>query len=1503
MPATWVVLMMILSLTVTVAAEANLTSTVNVSGLTVNSTDAGDGSKDWSGSAGGVSWSGTSSGGSCSGYIPQKGKLVLTNNSGETKVLSFDYTLSLGGGSVSIDGVAATANSSFKKALESGKSVEIVTSSKAGGTGTTTVELSNIQLEVPNVTVTFNPASNGSYTVDGAAVTASIGQTVPATKTFALVATPAEHCVFEGWYLDGALYNTGENIAASFPNGGTITAKFVQDPLYTVAVATGDYTKDQLVEINSRYYHNPKNSLKLAQSSASTECFYSVAATTGVKDDWEMQHVPFLSWSASNTAITATYSGTAQGEWCTPGSVLGSNSYAYANMVANVIRIQAKEDCIMSFAYSNSVSPVSGETNGPFLRIYESLSGAETYANILSKGTQYREASGELSIALAKGKYLYICMNGKACDKQYIPSAGGYGSIGFSYTGTISNFTVSYNELKYTQTTTFQDNTGKALNGGKLTAGSTTYTAAADGSIEAISLPAGQAMKLSVAQAPANYKLLGWSVDGNMVYTPTYEYVLNADTVINPVFVPNAVTFDAAAGTYQYRDTAGATVNLAGQYIARNRNATAFYTTLADAFAAESEVVLLGSMTINGDYEIPAGKTLIVPRAMTGAATWDSSNNRYISGEDTVSRSVYATLTVNNNLTVNGGLLVDGAQYRSNGSLYGPYGVMTVKGSVTLNNGAGLYGFGVVNGSGTIYANSGAKVHECMEFMDMRHPVTLKNLVDATDKYNLFFINSIHIYSIEADVIYSTGATLDGHYFNEYTGHGSFPIINTSKAMFIMNGGTLSKSFRDGRITVRINEGGSVSTGAMQVKMNCTAFGMNQDLDVDTSKFIMPLTAAFHIQVAGNFALNHNYKMLPGSKLDITSSGVMEIGKGANLILYRLNDYDYRRMYDVNVPTGFSAVGYPINYGRYTHFNISTIGSAKLNVDGTLNVNGGLYVTDQLIPEGSTNYTYYANGYNFLTGGGTIDMSSQTGQLTQIYENLTFNQSQDVQPATVAVVPVKGLKMDATADEAAQYESLSGLVYGLTNENGLNVWVSDPCANGHTLEKIEEIPVTCTENGNREYYTCSVCSKYFSDAEGTTAIEENSWIIETTGHTLAPTEAKDATCIEDGNYAYWYCETCQKYFKDEVGEVEFTEEDPYIISALGHTQTDDDNNHICDRDGCEVAISTCKEKTTETPAKEPTCSAEGNVAYWTCSVCGKFYSDAECTQEMENGDWVIIQDPNKHTYNAGVIDPAPTCTTAGTKTYTCSGCGNSYTEEVAASGHSYTESVTKAPGCTEAGEKTFTCVCGDTYTEEIAATGHSLTQVDAKAPTCTEAGYEAYEYCTVCDYTTYVEKAATGVHIYENGVCTGCGDPEPSTGIEINVEIVGTANKAEVTGPADGWKEGTNTFYVSNDLACVVVVSYDNGETYERLPATKAGDRYAFTAENMTEDTLVKVMVKADANADGYFSSVDVANLLTNVANSGKLFSELQKCLFDNISAKGAADLLTAIANNMNLEW
>lgn len=110
----------------------------------------------------------------------------------------------------------------------------------------------------------------------------------------------------------------------------------------------------------------------------------------------------------------------------------------------------------------------------------------------------------------------------------------------------------------------------------------------------------------------------------------------------------------------------------------------------------------------------------------------------------------------------------------------------------------------------------------------------------------------------------------------------------------------------------------------------------------------------------------------------------------------------------------------------------------------------------------------------------------------------------------------------------------------------------------------------------------------------------------------------------------------------------------------------------------------------------------------------------------------------------------PTCTAEGVKTFTCSECGDSYTEPIAAKGHDYSEEVT-APTCTEDGYTTYTCACGDTYKDNtVAAAGHSYTTF-VTAPTCTDEGYTTH-LCSCGDSYTDSTVAATGVHTFVAGL-------------------------------------------------------------------------------------------------------------------------------------------------------
>ena len=144
--------------------------------------------------------------------------------------------------------------------------------------------------------------------------------------------------------------------------------------------------------------------------------------------------------------------------------------------------------------------------------------------------------------------------------------------------------------------------------------------------------------------------------------------------------------------------------------------------------------------------------------------------------------------------------------------------------------------------------------------------------------------------------------------------------------------------------------------------------------------------------------------------------------------------------------------------------------------------------------------------------------------------------------------------------------------------------------------------------------------------------------------------------------------------------------------------------------------------------------------------------------EVVYGEVTYVEDDSdcEHSYEEEVTQ-APSCTDKGVKTFTCSECGDAYTEEIDALGHSYEEEVTQAPTCTDKGVKTFTCSeCSDSYTEEIDAHGHSYDEEITITPTCTEAG-EKNLTCSECGDTKTEEIPALG-HKDEDGdsVCDNC---------------------------------------------------------------------------------------------------------------------------------------------------
>lgn len=103
---------------------------------------------------------------------------------------------------------------------------------------------------------------------------------------------------------------------------------------------------------------------------------------------------------------------------------------------------------------------------------------------------------------------------------------------------------------------------------------------------------------------------------------------------------------------------------------------------------------------------------------------------------------------------------------------------------------------------------------------------------------------------------------------------------------------------------------------------------------------------------------------------------------------------------------------------------------------------------------------------------------------------------------------------------------------------------------------------------------------------------------------------------------------------------------------------------------------------------------------------------------------------HKHSYKKEVTKPM-TCTENGEITYTCS-CGDSYTEQILATGHDYEETKRVEAVCEIDGRIEYTCKeCGDIQYETIPSVEHEFVLTEEKKPLCMKDGCKTYT-CKNC---------------------------------------------------------------------------------------------------------------------------------------------------------------------------
>ena len=283
----------------------------------------------------------------------------------------------------------------------------------------------------------------------------------------------------------------------------------------------------------------------------------------------------------------------------------------------------------------------------------------------------------------------------------------------------------------------------------------------------------------------------------------------------------------------------------------------------------------------------------------------------------------------------------------------------------------------------------------------------------------------------------------------------------------------------------------------------------------------------------------------------------------------------------------------------------------------------------------------YSNGIH-TRGEGTVTISG--GEVTA---NAGTDGNPAVSTADLTIAPQAGQQITA---EAGSEETSASAVNGspFSVQTSITDLVSDASyfhadTHVHVGTLVQGKAATCEETGMKSYYTCDECGKHFEDEACTREIIDlESWIvIPAKGHTWS---ADYLSANADAEKHYHVCTVC--------GDSDAGEAHTWNVEAA----TEDSDKHctICGYVGEEqlehVHVGT------HVTEKAATCTEEGNIEYWHCEKCDRYFIDATMTQEIMKEETIL---PAKgHAEIERINEREATCTNEGySGDVICKTCG------------------------------------------------------------------------------------------------------------------------------------------------------------------------------------------------------------------------------------------------------
>ena len=331
-------------------------------------------------------------------------------------------------------------------------------------------------------------------------------------------------------------------------------------------------------------------------------------------------------------------------------------------------------------------------------------------------------------------------------------------------------------------------------------------------------------------------------------------------------------------------------------------------------------------------------------------------------------------------------------------------------------------------------------------------------------------------------------------------------------------------------------------------------------------------------------------------------------------------------------------------------------------------------------------------------------------------------------------------------------------------------WTKENSKSGHSLTHKERVEANCDQAGNYEYWYCSTCNKYFMDADATEAFTgEDATVIKKRAHDLETVAFKSPTCLENGHPEYKFCkyDDCSYTTYPTVLEDAYKATGHNFAGILSYDADRDCHSWMC-LNGCgakgmiEDGVQVEYKVEGDTYVGAVACEFTNYVA----STNDGIHSHAlECDCGNKSSKTYTDEETYSKTVNA-------TCTEDGYDVHVCPDCNATWNKNIVeADGHNWSEDYVSN------GDGTHSRICADCNESKETARcsgGTATCLLPAECDFC-HTGYGSTVGHTYTAEWTYVEGSAKcGVNGEETNACDVCGTP-------IKREAAGTALEHSMT--------------------------------------------------------------------------------------------------------------------------